>query len=341
MNKGLILIVSILWLAPMAQVIAQQEVTVDWLGFAQLTAERIENSQSDFRFGTERARPRVQVNGGPFSGVVQLDFAASDLSAERPGTLANVMLDLYADYRFSDRHRVRLGQFKTPLGMDFNVPARSLDITKRGMELGLTLNRDLGLMLSGAIVGDWLSYDLGVFNPPGRSQATEFLDSQVGQDTASVARLRFDEGAWHAEAAYGRAANAGGPVTSAYTTTDIGLRYELQRWRVKGEWIEGRNIRGEGGRSERVYYLHGGYQLRPNLELVARHYAGRSENGAGTTELSNTYIGFSATLADYGRMRTRLQANYVIAGGDEISYTGVRGFRDNALFFQLQVYVAK
>lgn len=74
---------------------------------------------------------------------------------------------------------MRFGQHKTPLGMDFNTPAYLLDITKRGMGLGLTRNRDFGLMYSGNLGKRHLSYDLGVSNPPGRSQATQYEDSQA------------------------------------------------------------------------------------------------------------------------------------------------------------------
>jgi hypothetical protein len=269
---------------------------------------------------------------------MQLDFAVDDLGDSRPGTLTNVILDLHATYQLEGKHSVRFGQYKTPLGMDFNTPAHQLDITKRGMEAGLVLNRDFGVMLTGREILGGLSYDIGLFNPPGRSGATSYLDSQVGQAVGQVARLRYDRSAWHAELSHGIAENAGGPNTMDYTVSNLGLRFSREGWTVKAEWIEGHDVLGIDGREEEVHYVHVTRELRPGLELVARHYTGRSHVSSETTDLDNTYIGLTKHFARQTRLQTRLQANYVFAGGDRSTYTGLRGFREDALLVQLQLY---
>jgi hypothetical protein len=240
-----------------------------------------------------------------------------------------------------ENHLLRFGQFKTPLGMDFNMSGHLLDLTKRGMEAGLVFNRDLGVMLNGQRGTSGFGYDIGVFNPPGRSGATSYLASQRGDDNAVVGRLRYDAAAWHAEVAYGESSAAGGPGTATYESTDAGFRYNGSNWNAKIEWIEGRGVRGDAGREETVYYLHGGYTVTPVMELVARHYSGRSDLAGTTTRLANTFLGVSARLFASARSNGRLQVNYVFAGADTGQYSGVSGYRDDSLLVQFQVYVEK
>ncbi len=317
---------------------AQDDISVKWRAYGQFTAERTDGDDA-VEFGTERLRPRVVVESGRFSGLAQFDFAVSNLGDAQPGLMSNVVMDAHVDYRFASGGRLRFGQYKTPLGMDFNTPAHLLDLTKRGMEYGLTLNRDIGLMYTGNPGGRHFSYDVGLFNPPGRSAATQYEDSQVGQDDAAVARLRFDDGPWHAEAATGKAAHAGGPGSGDYDVQDLAVHYAAERWFAKFEWIEGDAVRGQAGRTERVYFVHGSYALSPSLSLVARHYEGRSDVAGNGTDLANTYLGVTWWPAKTGRFQSRLQVNYVRTGGDTASYTGVRGFRDDAIFAQFQLYV--
>lgn len=319
----------------------QAPIDFDWQAFAQLTAESVEERSGGVEFDNERLRFRGQVSADRLSGVLQVDAAVSDPGDDRPGTLANGLLDLYVNYQINERFDVRFGQFKTPLGMDFNRPAANLEITKRGPEFALTLNRGIGLMLSGDLAVPGLAFDVGVFNVPGRSAATDFATTQVGEDHAAVGRVRFDRERWHAELAHGRVSNAGGPGTRAYDATDAAVSYTTPKWLVRAEWISGDHVRGDTDRRERVYYLHGGYSISPTIDLLARHYRSRSTIGAATSALTNTYLGITATLHDQPQLNARLQLNYVIAGADRLNYTGLRGFRDNALLVQLQMLTRK
>jgi hypothetical protein len=318
----------------------QPDLDVTWLSFVQLTAEHA-NGASGVDFGTDRVRAKVEVSSARLTGGAMLDFGVSNLGDAPPGTLANVVADLYVDYRLGENHLLRFGQFKTPLGMDFNMSGHLLDLTKRGMEAGLVFNRDLGVMLNGQRGTSGFGYDIGVFNPPGRSGATSYLASQRGDDNAVVGRLRYDAAAWHAEVAYGESSAAGGPGTATYESTDAGFRYNGSNWNAKIEWIEGRGVRGDAGREETVYYLHGGYTVTPVMELVARHYSGRSDLAGTTTRLANTFLGVSARLFASARSNGRLQVNYVFAGADTGQYSGVSGYRDDSLLVQFQVYVEK
>ncbi|HSG64572.1 MAG TPA: hypothetical protein VLD39_06210 [Gammaproteobacteria bacterium] len=317
----------------------ENAVQTQWRAYAQLTAEDLPDES--LSFGADRIRVRGAATLRQVTAGFMLDFGVDDLGDAKPGALANVVGDLYLNYRPSEKHLVRFGQFKTPLGMDFNIPGRSLDITKRGMEAGLVLNRDLGLMLSGRSVWRGLGYDIGIFNVAGRSPATAHVDAQVGDDHAQALRLHYDADRWHLEIARARSEAAGGPQTADYDVSDVAMSFRDRGWTFKAEWTEGKDIRGIADQDERVYYLHGAYRIRPALELVARHYEGESRLASGATELSNTYLGLTAFLQEHSRMTTRLQINYVIAGGDERIYTGLSGHRDDTLLVQLQLLTQK
>lgn len=313
---------------------------IEWFGYAQLTVERLDQ---DVEFGADRIRGGLRVNADRLTAGIQLDVNAGDLDERLPGTLPSVIKDVYAAYRFHDLATVRLGQFKTPLGMDFLIPGHGLDVTKRGMERGLVLERTLGIMLSGHAAEGRLAYDAGLFNPAGRSAATAHVgdgpDDQVGQDNAWAMRVAYEVAPnWHAEAAVGASEAAGGPGTADYEVYDVGFRYTAAPWTVKGEYIDGRNVLGVNGRDESVWYLHVDYAIAPRTRLVLRHYAGRSSGvAAASTELSNTYAGVTHFVYRANGVMARLQANYVIAAGDRDTYTGVSGFRDDVILVQLQV----
>ena len=85
---------------------------------------------------------------------------------------------------------VKVGEFKTPVGMDFNVSGKKLDITQRGVEKKLVLERSLGAMVSGRKIGDMFSYDIGVFNPTNRSSA---VSSGVLGDGLAYAATDFGQ----------------------------------------------------------------------------------------------------------------------------------------------------
>jgi hypothetical protein len=315
------------------------EVTFDWRAFAQFTAEHDDGGALDF--GVDRLRFRSEIEYRRLVGVANFDFAANDLGEREPGNLANVVTDLFVDFVVTPKHQLRFGEFKTPLGMDFSLPAGGLDLTKRGIEAGLVLNRDIGVMLSARNLADRFGYDFGYFNIAGRSAATNYIDAQGGEDQTLVGRAHYDDGPWHAELAFGRAEAAGGPNTGDYEVADVGIRYDGRGWTGKAEWIDGRNVFGNSNHDEDVYYLHGDYAITDKIDLVARFYEGASRVSGSETMLRNTYLGVTWRPVTTERYDGRVQINYVIAGGDELAYTGIRGYRENALLTQFQFRVRK
>lgn len=313
----------------------------DWRLYSQLAIDS--NNGETVEVDYDRLRVRSQINAAPFSAVVQLELAANDWDRRMPARTVNVIFDAYMDYAVNDRHRLRAGQFKTPMGLDFGLPPNVMEITKRGMEFGLIMNRATGVMLSGRRFGKGFGYDAGVFNLASQAFATDYEKSQQGDDFAWVMRGLYDGENWSAEVSHGESGNAGGPATADYRATDVGLVHERERAIYKFEWIEGRGVRGNATRTEQVYYFHAGYRIRDKFELVARHFEGSSRIDGSTTDLTNTYVGFTlnAFQDDIDNVEARFQLNYVFAGGDGASYTGIRGFRDDALLAQFQLLFAR
>lgn len=108
--------------------------------------------------------------------------------------LIKAVKDAFVSYKFNHAAFVRLGVIKTPVGMNFTIPGWNLDIAERNpMEKALVPERDMGIMLSGRLIGGdpddpqrakingtemgherqgyGFGYDIGIFNPALRSGA--------------------------------------------------------------------------------------------------------------------------------------------------------------------------
>lgn len=317
---------------------------LNWMAFAQLTAQSTESDDS-IEFGADAVRIGFNAAQDQWSGRLVLELNADNPEQSKPGSLPNMILDVFGTYQFDARSSLRFGLFKTPVGMDFWLPGTGLDITKRGMEKGLVLDRDIGIMLSGRKFDNGLGYDIGVFNPAGRSSATRHIGSgpldQAGKDLAYAARVLFDPGEqFHAELSWGASQDAGGPNTDDYTVLDVGASWRKEPWIFKGEYITGSGVRGAANRDESVFYLHGEYVLSPKWTALVRYYHGESDIGSVTTDLDNTFFGVTRFFDQQRRSNNRLMINYVLVGGDTVRYTGVRGFREDALYVQYQFHYA-
>lgn len=309
------------------------------LGFAQLTAEHFDGADG-IDFSADRIRAGARYSGGPLFGGLVLDFNVPNGGNTTPGTLNNIIKDVWAGWRFSPQWSAKAGQFKAPVGMDFNVPGNALDITKRGMEKPLVLERAVGAMLSGRKLGAGFGVDVGIFNQAGRSGAVNTPADGEGERNAYAIRSLFDRGAWHAELSAGLSESAGAAaVSDDYLVFDAGLRYQHAGWTGKLEWVSGDAVLGMDRREQTVAYAHVGRYIAPTVELVARHYAGTSELPTGEEfDLGNTYLGVNWWVADLPQASLRFQANLVLASQDKGAGTAfIGGFRQDVLLLQLQI----
>jgi hypothetical protein len=255
--------------------VGEKEVKLQIYGFSQLEArggDGWQMSKKRIDDGLDFSAQRIRVgfnyfHAGPIAGKLFLDFNQSATNDE--AGLPKYIKDAFVAYKFNNSAFLRLGMIKTPLGMSFTVPGWNLDnIERSGLDKGLVLERDLGLMLSGRLMGQerWkdkkqmkvnglemgaerqgygFGYDIGVFNPAGRSSAVIWDAAEVSEgqcsvsgDTCSdngdcpdgetcmgvvdggtvrgdglayVGRVHFDWGPeLHVEAAYGTSQQAGG-----------------------------------------------------------------------------------------------------------------------------------
>ncbi len=332
-RAGFLLII----LATQAAFSAESPASFRVFGYAQLTAEKSEPTDG-LEFDADRVRAGLKYHGQTFFGGVLLDFNVANAGERTPGTLVNVIKDVYAGWRMASNWALKLGQFKTPIGMDFNIPGEDLDISKRGLEKPLVLERAPGLMLSGRGLGQGFGVDIGIFNPAGRSGATAHEADQSGDANAYAGRVLFDRQSLHLEAAIGSSEEAGGVGTNDYEVINIAAAWRYAQIVLKSEWISGRDLLGLDGRDEDVIYAHLGYRSRPNLEWIARHYWANSRIiGTADTDLINTYLGLNFWPASAGPVSLRVQLNYVLAGGDESGFTGLGGYRDDAVLAQVQI----
>ena len=343
--------------------VGDKEVKLQIYGFSQFEIRGGDgmSSEGGVFFKAQRIRVGFNYFHGPIAGKLFLDFNQSHTKDD--GGLPKMIKDAFMSYKFSNSAYVKLGMFKTPLGMDFTTPGWNLDIALRAEEKGLVLERDFGVMLSGRLIGQpedkamkcnglemgnerqgyGFGYDIGLFNPAGRSAAVTWDKTQLGDSLAYVGRLHYDHGpALHMEAAYGVSEQAGGLDTEDYSVYDVGISSEFGKWELKAEYINGNNIRGVDSWDSDAYFLSGGYMLADNLQGVVRYYSATSDKvDLPSATLRNTIIGLNWYLSPLrykprDLQRHKIVLNYILAGGDIDEWTGVSGFKDDAWVIQWQ-----
>jgi len=336
---------------------AAADLQVKWFGYSQITVEGgdgVKKDESDPRIGADRVRIGYKAKLGNAFSKLQIDFNKTD--ATNNGLLPQIIKDAEVGYKFNNAASVKVGMFKTPVGMDFNTSGAKLDITKRGMEKVLVLERSLGIMASGRNIAGGFGYDIGYFNPTTRSGVVSLVDEEmtddgdttprntVGDDKAYAVRGMYDMGKMlHVEASYGKTEKVDG--VNDYKVWDVGAAYRIQGATLKAEYIEGKLDKNK----LYVWYLHAGYQFTPMYEAVVRYYQGTSKPDVGdSSSLNNTYLGLNIYLNPAKKYASRIQLNYVFAGGDTsganayFDYKGDKarsdiGYTDDAILAQYQV----
>lgn len=347
-NKLIALAVSVGVTAGLAMpLVASAGVQSKWFGYSQLTLGSLSEAkaigstpaQDGFRFGADRVRIGYKIKDGKVFGKLQVDFnkPGSGKSSQDQAGFNEIIKDAEAGYKFSNAASLKLGQYKTPVGMDFNRSGKKLDITKRGMEKKLVLERSQGVMLSGRRIAGGVGYDIFYGNAAARSSAVTGSTTDIGNNTSYAARVSYDMGRlMHVELSTGKSTVDGG---TDYKVTDFGMAYKRGPTSVQFEYINGKGALNNAAAKETVWFLHYGYRFNRKFEGVVRYYSAKdSENGL---KLTNTYIGANLFLGS-NRTNGRLQLNYVLAGGDKTgspsTYSGVaKGYLDSAILVQYQI----
>lgn len=345
MKKSLItLAVAAVAMAPMAVNAAadKHKSKAKFFGYAQITAAAgkgdYNNKDADgLRFGADSVRLGYKVKYDKVWGMLQFDVNKTD-KADNIG-IPEIIKDAVVGYKFKKAANVSAGVFKTPVGMDFSNPSKYLDITKRGMETGLVLERAAGLMVSGRDISGF-GYDLGMFNPTQRSAAVDF--GTAGDGSGYAGRVIYDMGeTLHLEASYGTSTQDSSATAEDYTVWGAGGTFNTGAMTFKAEYVAGSDVKGKKDYEESVWYLHGGYAINKKNELVIRHYAANSKKGDGSeTDLGNTYFGWNIFLGEHA-LNGRIQLNYVLVSGDNDTFSGAAtkkyAYTDDIFLAQFQV----
>ncbi len=139
-------------------------------GFIQANAE-FGNTPDGFRWGAENdrfllRRARINLNAklaNDFSAKIEADFGANSMNANtaRNGQLT----DAYVQWSKYDFANVRVGQFKSPFGYEQLASDTKVLTVERSLSNDrLTVSRQIGMAVSGDLIGDELGYSVGAFN---------------------------------------------------------------------------------------------------------------------------------------------------------------------------------
>lgn len=328
---------------------------IDFWGFSQLTVEQFDRKdipsdtdlgdQDSVEFDADRVRFGAKLKWGKWFGNLHLD-ANNTTPGRRVGGLASFIRDANAGYKFSNAASVKVGQFKTPIGMAFNMTGKKLPLPKRTFTDRLTFDRTLGAMISGrgiggAEKGTGFGYDLFYGNPLGRSGVAAQSSDQVGDEHTWAARIMYDLGkTFHIEGSYGEAGEAGGkaavgtPSTEDLETMDVGVKGKIgPAFTYRAEYIQADNVRGRDDDEEAAWFIEAAFAFNKMFEGVIRYEEAEFEPdaaGAIDTDIDAFEIGLNMYLGQ-NKTNGRVQLSYRSVGGDEEEYTGratTGGFAD-------------
>src|SRR4030042_647327 len=99
------------------------------------------------------------------------------------GVGTTVLQDAWLDVDYSPKARVRVGKFKSPVGLERLQAAPAISFVERAYPTAIVPNRDVGVMLHGDLAGGVLAYAAGLFDgaPNGGSVDSDLND---GKDVA-------------------------------------------------------------------------------------------------------------------------------------------------------------
>ena len=108
------------------------------------------------------------------------------------------LADGYLEARLSPALRVRAGKFKLPIGLERLQSATDIVFVERGQPANLAPNRDVGVQLSGDLVGGRIAYAVGAFNgvPDGTSGDTDIDDGKDAAARLFVQPFASGDGPW-------------------------------------------------------------------------------------------------------------------------------------------------
>jgi phosphate-selective porin OprO/OprP len=224
------------------------------------------------------------------------------------------ILDAYANAAFSPAVQLRVGKFKTPLGLEQLQSDPVAFFNERSVATGLTPNRDTGLQVHGDLLENRLNYAVGVFNgvPDGGNNVTGGTD--FDNNKTFVARLFAtpfvnDKESLLSGLGFGIAASVGDFETVAGRAANYRTDGQQNFFTyLTSTTVPGDNVVAVG---EGLTYSPQAYFYRGPFGLLAEYVVSSIEvqRGAGRIAEVNNYA-------------YNLSAGYVLTGED-LTYRGV------------------
>src|SRR5688500_11416169 len=147
------------------------------------------NNRND-TFLLRRARPIIEATLWQNLDFTLIpEFGGGSNSAEGNPSSSASILDAFLNLRYSPELQLRVGKFKSPVGLEQLQSDSNAYFMERGLPSSLTPNRDVGLMLHGEVFGGVVNYAAAVFNGVGDNRNSPNLDIDDEKDVA--ARLFF------------------------------------------------------------------------------------------------------------------------------------------------------
>jgi len=110
--------------------IAGEKFSLNLFGFSQFTlesgdgvAKSKDGTDDGLRVGADRVRIGYKIWWGKVFSKLHLDFNRPDISKSKAG-LPELIKDAQVGYKFDKAAFFTIGMFKTPVGMDFNIPGK-------------------------------------------------------------------------------------------------------------------------------------------------------------------------------------------------------------------------
>jgi phosphate-selective porin OprO/OprP len=242
------------------------------------------------------------------------------LIGEFAGSSAAI-LDANVVLNYAPELQIKLGRFKTPVGLEQLQTDTNLLFAERSVVSQLIPNRDIGAQIGGELLGGRVSYAIGVFN--GTADGTDSVDSKKdpndGKDLAArvifqpwvndkespLAGLSFGVGG-----TYGLQ-DAASPLTSGFKTDG---QQTFFAYRTAGAAASTNTVTANGHvwrLSPQLSYYRGSFGLL--AEYVTSSNDIKSVNSAGAS------AGNTATIKNHA---WQTGISYVLTG-EEASYKGV------------------
>jgi phosphate-selective porin OprO/OprP len=248
--------------------------------------------------------------------------------------------DAYIEAAYYDWAKPRIGQYKVPFDREFLTSAFNLELIDRSIaSSAFSLQRDIGIQLSGKLLQDQLNYAAGMFNGSGANQSNQdqnfmyvgrmvytpfgsFPYSEGALDTPQTPKLAVGvAGGYLPGLEPGERKTLAGPLGNTDIVSVNSDVYELTSdltFKYLNFFFEGgyyfRNIDPEeptplGDENAQGFFLQGGYFVIPKkLELAARYSWINQDNPNQKNQNEKEYTGGLSYYLDGHNLK--LQANY-------------------------------